>query len=78
MRWVSMRAALVVAAVYGYFLIFAQFSFIELLRAGGADLTQEKVALGSMALAGMAGGFFAAWRGVNPGWVRCALALALD
>ncbi|MEO7101563.1 MAG: cbb3-type cytochrome c oxidase subunit II, partial [Luteolibacter sp.] len=23
-----------------------------------------------------AGGFFAAWRGVNPGWVRCALALA--
>ena len=43
------RAALVVAAVDGYFLIFAQFSFVELLRAGGTGVTQEKIALGAMA-----------------------------
>ena len=72
----SARAAIVVAAVYGYFLIFAQFSFVELLRAGGASLMQEKVALGTMAVAGMASGFLAAWRGASPGMVRAALGLA--
>ncbi len=69
----NVRAAIVVAAVYGYFLIFAQFSFVELLRAGGAGLTQEKVALGTMAVAGMASGFFAAWRGASPAMLRAAL-----
>ena len=73
MRW---RASLVIAAVYGYFLIFAQFSFVELLRSGGVSLTEEKVALGLMAAAGMVSGFFAAWRGAGPQWVRGALALA--
>jgi cytochrome c oxidase cbb3-type subunit 2 len=72
----KVRAAVVVAAVYGYFLIFAQFSFVELLRAGGASLMQEKVALGTMAVAGMASGFLAAWRGASPGMVRAALGLA--
>lgn len=72
----AIRAAVVVAAVYGYFLIFAQFSFVELLRAGGAGLMEEKVALGSMAVAGIAGGFFAAWRGVSPAMVRIALGVA--
>jgi cytochrome c oxidase cbb3-type subunit 2 len=67
---------MVVAAVYGYFLIFAQFSFVELLRSGGASLMQEKVALGAMAVAGMASGFVAAWRGASPRLVRSALALA--
>ncbi|MEO5917051.1 MAG: cbb3-type cytochrome c oxidase subunit II [Luteolibacter sp.] len=76
MKLTAIRAAVVVAAVYGYFLIFAQFAFVELLRAGGASLTQEKVALGSMALAGFAGGFLAAWRGASPAMVRIALALA--
>lgn len=68
------RAALVIAAVYGHFLIFAQFSFVELLRAGGTGLREEKVALGTMAVAGIAGGFLAAWRGVTPATVRVALA----
>ncbi len=72
----NVRAAIVVAAVYGYFLIFAQFSFVELLRAGGANLIQEKVALGAMAVAGMASGFFAAWRGASPAMVRAALGVA--
>ncbi len=76
MRWMAFRAAIVVAAVYGYFLIYAQFSFVELLRAGGASLMQEKAALGAMAVTGMAAGFFAAWRGASPKWVRRALVLA--
>ena len=69
----AFRAAVVVAAVYGYFLIFAQFSFVELLRGAGLN---EKVALGAMALAGMAGGFVAAWRGVSPALLRVALGVA--
>ncbi len=76
MNTTACRAALVVAAVYGYFLIFAQFSFVELLRAGGANLMEEKVALGSMAVAGIASGFFAAWRGVSPAMMRIALGVA--
>lgn len=72
----NLRAAAVVAAVYGYFLIFAQFAFVELLRSGGASLMEEKVALGAMALTGMAGGFFAAWRGASPAMVRAALGVA--
>lgn len=76
MNVTAIRAAVVIAAVYGYFLIFAQFSFVELLRAGGASLTDEKIALGSMAVAGIASGFFAAWRGVSPAMLRIALAVA--
>lgn len=76
MNKTAVRAAVVVAAVYGYFLIFAQFSFIELLRAGGVDLMEEKIALGSMAVAGIAGGFFAAGRGVNPVMLRIAIGIA--
>ena len=72
----SRRAAIVVAAVYGYFLIFAQFSFVELLRAGGASLMEEKIALGIMAVAGMVSGFLAAWRGASPALVRIALGVA--
>ena len=72
----ALRAALVVAAVYGFFLIFAQFAFVELLRGGGASLMQEKIALGAMALAGIAGGFFAAWRVASPQMIRSALGTA--
>jgi cytochrome c oxidase cbb3-type subunit 2 len=71
-----MRAALAVAAVYGYFLIFAQFSLVEILRADGVALTAEKALLGVMAAAGIGGGFLIAWRGVSPRAVRVALALA--
>ena len=76
MKLTAIRAAVVVATVYGYFLIFAQFAFVELLRAGGASLMQEKAALGSMALAGIVGGFLAAWRGTTPAMLRIALGLA--
>ena len=72
----AVRAALVIAATYGYFLIFAQFSFVELLRAGGTGLLLETVTLGIMAVAGMASGFIAAARGVTPRMLRCALGVA--
>jgi mono/diheme cytochrome c family protein len=67
------RAAAVVAAVYGTFLIFAQFAWVELIRAGGADLTAERMALGVMAVAGIASGFLAAWRAAGPVAIRRAL-----
>ncbi len=76
MNRLATRAALAVAAVYGYFLIFAQFAFVEILRAGGVGLTAEKALLGLMAAAGIGGGFIIAWRGVSPLSVRIALALA--
>ena len=55
MKATAMRAAVVTAAVYGYFLLFAQFAFVELLRgqlAGHDAETFEKTALGLMALTG--------------------------
>lgn len=75
-RLLAFRASVVVAAVYGFFLIFAQFAFVELLRAGGAGLNEEKLALGLMALAGITSGFLTAWRGVKPNGVRIAMAVA--
>ena len=70
------RAAVTVAAVYGYFLIFAQFSFVELLRGAGIGVAHEKLLLGSMAAAGIASGFLTAWRGVYPMRIRTALGAA--
>jgi len=57
----AMRAALAVAAVYGHFLIFAQLSFVELLRGTGIAPEMEKALLGAMAVAGVAGGFLTSW-----------------
>ena len=71
-----LRAALAVAAVYGYFLIFAQFSFVELLRAGGVGSGGEKLLLGLMAIAGIGGGFLTAWRGPSSKWIRGSLVVA--
>ncbi len=73
---VSLRAALTVAAVYGYFLIFAQFSFVELLRSAGVESTGEKLLLGLMAAAGVFAGFLTAWRGPSSGMIRGALVCA--
>ncbi|MCX6880685.1 MAG: cbb3-type cytochrome c oxidase subunit II [Verrucomicrobia bacterium] len=72
----TLRAVVVIAAVYGHFLIFAQFSFVELLRAAGVSAAGERAALGVMAVAGIAGGFMAAWRGASPMIVRIALGVA--
>ena len=53
----SLRAAGMVAMVYAHFLIFAQFAWIEIMRAAGAAAAMEKLALGLMALAGISTGF---------------------
>lgn len=76
MNRVALRAAILIAAVYGYFLIFAQFSFVELIRAGGINHMGEKIVLGAMAIGGIGSGFFVAWRGVSARWLRSALIVA--
>lgn len=73
--WSPARAALCVAAIYGNFLIFAQFAFVELLRKQGVAVNGERALLGAMALAGISGGFLMAQRG--SGKARICLALVL-
>ena len=73
MKSVSIRAALVIAAVYGYFLIFAQFAWVEILRAAGG---RETPMLGAMAIAGIAAGFWVAWKGATAAKIRTGLVLA--
>jgi len=78
MKATAMRAAVVTAAVYGYFLLFAQFAFVELLRgqlAGHDAETFEKTALGLMALMGIASGFWVAWKGASARKTRMGLLL---
>lgn len=70
------RAAGVVAMVYAHFLIFAQFAWVELIRAAGGSATSEKIALGAMAAAGIAAGFLVARRNTGPLVLRGALLAA--
>lgn len=74
MNLLRLRGMLGVAFLYAFFLIFAQFSFIELLRSSGMGLAGEKVVLALMAAGGIAGGFLAAWRGPSPWLVKIAMA----
>lgn len=76
MNGLAVRASLTVAAVYGFFLLFAQFAFVELIRAAGTGLTGEKVLLGAMALTGVLSGFLTAWRGPRPAMIRAGLVTA--
>jgi len=62
----AFRAAAVVAMVYAHFLIFAQFAWVELMRAAGGTAASEKIALGTMAAAGIAAGFLIARRNTGP------------
>jgi cbb3-type cytochrome oxidase cytochrome c subunit len=78
MNRTALRAVLVTAAAYAYFLLFAQFAFVELLRgqlAGHDAEAFEKKALGLMALLGIASGFWAAWKGTSPRKIRTGLLL---
>ena len=72
----ALRAAITIAAVYGYFLIFAQFSYVELLRTAGLASHMERALLGVMALAGISAGFLTAWRGVSVKRAKIALIVA--
>jgi cytochrome c oxidase cbb3-type subunit 2 len=81
MKWVALRAALVTAAIYGYFLIFAQFAFVEIIRSDFAKRAvtggnAEKIVLGCMAIAGIIAGFWVAWKSASPTKIRVALLLS--
>lgn len=85
MKTLPIRAAAVIAAVYGYFLIFAQFAFVELLRSDFirrpdsgwvSHGNEEKIILGIMAASGIAAGFFTAWKGSTPAKIRFGLVIA--
>jgi mono/diheme cytochrome c family protein len=71
-----LRAAGVVAMVYAHFLIFAQFAWVELMRAAGGSPVTEKIALGTMTLAGITAGFVIARRDTTPGVLRTAFIAA--
>ena len=77
MKSAAIRAAITIASVYGFFLLFAQFAFVELIRGAGHGVFTEKFLLGSMAVAGVVAGFIAAWRGVSPAMIRGALGAAV-
>lgn len=64
--------AMVVAATYVYFLIFAEFAFIELL--GAADPGGVRLVMGVLAAGGIAGSLVAAWR-FQPARLGAALQL---
>ena len=76
MNAVAVRAMLTVAGVYGFFLLFAQFAFVEIIRTCGTGHPGEKFLLGCMALAGVASGFLTAWRGARPAQIRTGLVAA--
>lgn len=80
-RWLA--AVALIAATYAYFLIFAEFAFLELLRArvGEAGL---RPAMGALGAGGVAGSLMAGWRfdaaryarALRMGAAGCAVAAA--
>ena len=54
-----------IAATYGYFLLFAEFAFIELVRAMVPNETAIRVIMGALGAGGMVGSFAAIW-GLRP------------
>lgn len=73
---VPLRAAGVIAAVYAHFLIFAQFAWVEEMRAAGSSAGFERFALGTMAFAGVLSGFLVSRRPPSVGWIRVSLGIA--
>ncbi len=60
-RPAPLRVVLVIAAVYTYFLIFAEFAFLELAQAGGGGPRLQGV-MAVLGAGGIAGSLLAAWR----------------
>lgn len=67
-----LAVALVVAATYVYFLIFAEFAFIELAMAEGLAGAALRGVMGMLAAGGIAGSVLAAWR-FRAAWLGGAL-----
>jgi cbb3-type cytochrome oxidase cytochrome c subunit len=80
MNWrgslVAWRVAGLVAAVFGHFLIFAQFSWIEILRDRGMSDGVLRLMLALMAVGGIAGGVLAALRVLGRRTLELRLVLA--
>lgn len=66
---------LAVAGVYAYFLLFAQFAFLERIKAGVGEGTTLKAVLGLMAFGGIGAGFVAARMGSPRRGLAYALAI---
>jgi cytochrome c oxidase cbb3-type subunit 2 len=64
------RAVGLVAAVYVYFLIFAEFAFIELARPVVGDGAGLRAVMGALGAGGVAGAALAAWRFDRARWAR--------
>ena len=73
--------ALMIAGVYGYFLLFSQFAFLEIVHTRVADDVKIKIVLACMAIGGLLGGFTVLkWqnpRSLRIGMCGCALAALL-
>lgn len=79
-------AALAVAATYVYFLIFAEFAFIELALKAGLEGDRLQWVMGALALGGITGSVLAAWcfnpwrlgRALAIGFAVCAVGAAVS
>lgn len=76
MNKIAWRAVALVAATYGYFLIHAEFAFLELARPVAGDGTGLRVVMGALGAGGVAGSLLAACGRTRLGdWLLgCALA----
>ncbi len=80
--WLGVAA---VAATYGYFLLFAEFAFLELARAASGGETASRVVMGALGGGGVAGSLLALWRftldrfsrRLARSYIACALAAVL-
>lgn len=76
------RGAVLVAATYVYFLLFAEFAFLELARPVTGDGERLRVVMGALGAGGVAGSLAGAFLFRREGWGRrlggwllgCALA----
>ncbi|MFY7818923.1 MAG: cbb3-type cytochrome c oxidase subunit II [Akkermansiaceae bacterium] len=77
-RRTAVTAAILVAGVYAYFLLFSQFAFLEIVQGVGLGELRIKVILGVMALGGILGAYRAqrikTMSGLRHGLLGCALA----
>lgn len=81
MTQLAWRSVAIIAAVYFYFLIFAQFGFLKLLKAS-PDAANLKVTMGAMGLAGLIGSLATplllkrcSWQGLlRLGFLGCLIA----
>jgi cbb3-type cytochrome oxidase cytochrome c subunit len=81
-RRTGIAAAILVAGVYAYFLLFSQFAFLEIVQHAGFGEMRIKAVLGMMAVGGIAGAYCAqrdqGIRLLRMGLVGCMIAAILS